>query len=412
MTATPVPRTQSGVARVPRVDAADGRPLVVHVVYRFDIGGLENGVVNLINRMPVDAYRHAVIALTEVTDFRHRVTRDVEIIALAKPPGHGFALYPTLFRIFRRLRPAIVHTRNLASLEAAVPAFAAGVPVRIHGEHGRDEGDLRGDSRKHQWLRRAHRPFVTHYVALSRDLRDYLHARIGVPAARISHIHNGVDTERFAPPAGPRVLAAGDPFVGPEVWRVGSVGRMQAVKDPLNLVDAFLRARELRPGLRDRMRLIMVGDGPLREKAQARLAAAGATAHAWLPGSRDDIPAVLSSLDCFVLPSRAEGISNTILEAMASEVPVVATDVGGNAELVVDGITGALVPPGDAEALAEAIARLADDPDAARRAGEAGGTRARAEFSLDAMVARYRGLYDVLRPARPTAATLVGGVSR
>jgi hypothetical protein len=113
-------------------------------MYRFDTGGLENGIVNLINHMPADRYRHAVIALSEVTDFRKRIQRDdVQFISLHKPPGHGIWLYPKLFRLFRRLRPAIVHSRNLAALEVQLPAWLAGVPVRIHGEHGRDIGDLR-----------------------------------------------------------------------------------------------------------------------------------------------------------------------------------------------------------------------------------------------------------------------------
>ena len=105
------------------------RPLVLHVMYRFDTGGLENGVVNLINHMPADAYRHAVLALTEVTDFSQRIQRkDVEFMALHKPSGHGIWQYPKLFKLFRQLRPHIVHSRNLAALEVQVPAWAAGVP--------------------------------------------------------------------------------------------------------------------------------------------------------------------------------------------------------------------------------------------------------------------------------------------
>ena len=123
----------------------DPRPLIAHVVYRFDIGGLENGVVNLINRLPEDRYRHAVVALTEVTDFRRRIVRDdVEFIALAKPPGQGIREWPALHRLFRQLRPSIVHTRNIAALEASLPALMAGVPVRIHGEHGWDSADPDG----------------------------------------------------------------------------------------------------------------------------------------------------------------------------------------------------------------------------------------------------------------------------
>ena len=140
----------------------DPRPLIAHVVFRFDVGGLENGVVNLINHLPRDAYRHAVISLTDITDFRRRVSRtDVEFIALEKPPGHAYRFYPRLYRLFREMRPAIVHTRNLAALETVVPAWVAGVPVRIHGEHGRDMLDLHGANRKYQWVRRA-LPAVRH----------------------------------------------------------------------------------------------------------------------------------------------------------------------------------------------------------------------------------------------------------
>ena len=155
-----------------KVPPTTSRPLVAHVVYRFDTGGLENGIVNLINHMPTSAYRHLVVALTEVVPgFARRIERDdVKFIALHKPPGHGAKLYPQLFRLFREQRPAIVHTRNLAALECQVPAALAGVPVRIHGEHGRDVGDLDGTRWRYQWLRRAYRPFVHKYVALSRDL--------------------------------------------------------------------------------------------------------------------------------------------------------------------------------------------------------------------------------------------------
>ena len=138
-----------------RINEHDPRPLVAHVMYRFDVGGLENGIVNLINHMPEDAYRHAIISMTEITDFRQRIQRDdVEFIALKKKPGHSLWLYPKLYRLFKELKPAIVHTRNLGALELAVPAWAAGVPSRIHGEHGRDVGDLDGSSKKYQWVRR------------------------------------------------------------------------------------------------------------------------------------------------------------------------------------------------------------------------------------------------------------------
>jgi glycosyltransferase involved in cell wall biosynthesis len=155
-----------------------------------------------------------------------------------------------------------------------------------------------------------------------------------------------------------------------------------------------VRALSLRPALRERMRLVMVGDGPLRAECRAVLAQAGVADLAWLPGERADVPALMRGLQGFVLPSLAEGISNTILEAMASGLPVIATAVGGNPELVSPGRTGELVPPDDVEAMAQALVRLAADPSRAAAMGRAGRAEVERRFSLQAMVAAYRALYE------------------
>jgi sugar transferase (PEP-CTERM/EpsH1 system associated) len=385
----------------------DSRPLVAHVVYRFDTGGLENGVVNLINHLGDDEFRHVVVALTEVTDFARRIRRaDVRCIALHKRPGQTWWLYPRLLRLLRALRPAIVHTRNLAALEVQPVAWAAGVPVRIHGEHGRDVGDYDGSHRGYQRQRRLYRPFVQHYVALSRDLRQYLVDKVHVPPARITQVCNGVDTQRFHPAAGGGAEPiAGCPFDPQRHWLVGTVGRMQTVKDQPTLARAFVHALAVAPALRARLRLVLVGDGPLRADCEAVLAAAGVRELAWLPGERADVPALMRGLHAFALPSLAEGISNTVLEAMASGLPVLATAVGGNPELVDEGRTGHLLPPADAPALARALAALATDPAHAAALGRAGRAAAEARFSLQAMVAAYRAVYD-----RGLRAAGVGGL--
>jgi sugar transferase (PEP-CTERM/EpsH1 system associated) len=373
----------------------DVRPLVLHVMHRFDVGGLENGVVNLINHMPAETYRHAVLAMTEVTDFRHRVKRsDVQFMALHKPPGHGVWQYRKLFKLFRQLRPAIVHSRNLSALEVQVPAWAAGVPVRVHGEHGRDVGDLDGSSVKYQRMRRLYRPFVHHYTALSRDLADYLQQKVHVSQAAITQAYNGVDTARFSPADGGTQPIAGCPFDPSQHWLVGTVGRMQTVKDQFMLANAFVMALRAAPQLADRLRLVMVGDGPLRAQVLAILEAAGVAHLAWLPGERNDVETVMRGLHAFALPSLAEGISNTILEAMASGLPVVATNVGGNAELVQHGLTGYIVPASNPQAMADRLAALATEPQQAQRMGQAGCQRVKDRFSMQAMVQTYQRVYD------------------
>lgn len=368
---------------------------IVHVVFRFDVGGLENGVVNLLNRLPEREWRHTVLALTEVADtFRRRVQRDdVDFFALGKGPGHLVAHYPRLHRLFREQAPDIVHTRNLAALEATVPAWTAGVPVRIHGEHGRDSSDPDGARRRYQWVRRAYSPFVSRYVALSGDLESYLVDRVGIRARRVVRICNGVDTERFRPSAPSDRAPDACPFVSGRHWIVGTVGRMDPIKDPVNLARGFVEALRRSPALRERLRLVFVGDGTCRDEVVRVLEQGGALELAWLAGERADVPDLMRIMDCFVLPSRGEGISNTILEAMSSGLPVVATRVGGNSELVEDGMTGRLVPVRNAGALAEQILAYAVDPATARRHGRAGRSRIERDFSLDVMVGRYRDLY-------------------
>lgn len=374
----------------------DSRPLVAHVVYRFDVGGLENGVVNLINRMPAERFRHAVIAMTEVSDFRQRVQRpDVQFHALHKPPGQGLRIAPAMVRLLRELRPAVVHTRNLGALEMALPAAWAGVPVRVHGEHGWDSNDPDGLSRKCRFVRRLYRPFVHRYVALSRHLQRYLVDAVGVPANRVVQLYNGVDTQRFRP-APQRTPIEGSPFNDPALWLVGTVGRLQAIKDQVLLARAFVRALERAPQARDRLRLVIAGEGALRASVEQVLREAGVESLAWLAGARDDVPDVLRGLDAFVLPSRAEGISNTILEAMATGLPIVATAVGGNVELLEHGVTGTLVPSGHVDAMATALLEDLAQPQLARQRGEAARSAVQRRFSLDSMVAAYGDLYERL----------------
>jgi sugar transferase (PEP-CTERM/EpsH1 system associated) len=371
----------------------------MHVVYRFAVGGLENGVVNLINHLPAERWRHAVLSLTDIdAAFAARIsTPGVMLHALQKPPGQGFRQWAALTRLFRQQRPAIVHTRNLAALEAQLPAWWAGVPGRVHGEHGRDAEDPDGSSRKHRWMRKAYSPFVQHTIALGRELADYCAKRIGTPSTRLHTIYNGVDTERFRPTHdGQRAALAGSPFNDPALWVVGSVGRMQTVKAQPVLAQAFVQALRDQPELQHRLRLVMVGDGPLRAPCEAILRDAGLLHLAWFAGERNDIPDVMRALDCFVLPSLAEGISNTILEAMASGLPVVATAVGATPELVVPGSTGLLVEPGQPQALAAAIAALAGNEKHARTLGRAATGRAQERFSLAAMVRAYDAVYRTL----------------
>jgi sugar transferase (PEP-CTERM/EpsH1 system associated) len=333
--------------------------------------------------------------LTDIdAGFAARIQRpDVQMLALHKPPGQGIWQFPKLFRVFRALRPAIVHTRNLGALEAQVPAWAAGVAGRVHGEHGRDADDVHGTNRRHILMRRVYRHFVHQHIALGGELASYLRASVGVPEAQLTAIYNGVDHQRFSP-AAQRQPIPGCPFTDPALWLVGTVGRMQTVKAQPLLAQAFVQLLQQQPALCETLRLVMVGDGALRAACEAILQQAGLAHLAWLPGARDDVPDVMRGLDCFVLPSLAEGISNTILEAMACGLPVLATHVGAASELLVEGQTGRLVPAGDVQALADGLRQLALSRGGARAMGQAGRLRVEQHFSLPAMVAAYQTVYE------------------
>jgi glycosyltransferase involved in cell wall biosynthesis len=165
------------------------------------------------------------------------------------------------------------------------------------------------------------------------------------------------------------------------------------VKDQTNLARAFVHALRHMPTARARLRLVIVGEGGLRGEIERILDEGHARDLAWLPGERADVPDVMRGLDCFVLPSLAEGISNTILEAMASGLPVIATRVGGNTELMEPGMTGRLVPAADSPALAREVLGYFSEPALARRHGRAGRNFVERRFSLDRMVDQYQELY-------------------
>ena len=370
-------------------------PLIAHVIHRLDYGGLENGLVNLINRMPPERYRHAILCLTDDNpEFRRRIQRpDVAVCALHKREGHDLGLYRRCWAQLRQWRPAIVHTRGLATLEMQLPAWLAGGRARVHGEHGWD-AQAGSEPRRRQQLRRICNPLVSHYIALSAELAAYLENVVGVSPTRVTRIINGVDSERFHPGQDRSPLPPG--FAPPGTWVIGAVGRLEKVKDHPNLVQAFIRLAETLPDARRRLRLVIVGEGSTRATLETLLDAAGLRELAWLPGARDDVPELLRAMDLFALPSQAEGISNTILEAMACGLPVVATAVGGNAELVVDGATGRLVPANDPQALAAALGELIDDPERMSAYGAAGRRRVEERFSMDAMTAAYLKVYDAV----------------
>lgn len=372
------------------------RPLICHIIYRLAVGGLENGLVNLINNLPDDAYRHAIVCVTVATDFRDRIRRgDVEIHEIRKRRGKDISAYGRMWRLLRRLRPKLVHTRNLPALDMIVPAWLAGVRKFVHSEHGLDLLEIDGKNARYNRLRRLSRAVVNRYVAVSDDLTNWLRDQIGVPSSRLETIYNSVDTDRFSPDL-PTRLVLPDGFAPRDAIVVGTVGRLDPLKNQLTLVEAFAQVLALCPELRQKLRLVIVGEGDQRGTIEAALAKACISDLVWLPGSRNDTAPLYRALDIFVLPSLREGISNTLIEAMASGRSVIATRVGGNPEVVRDGLTGLLVPPQNSAALAAAIQKYVEHPELRRAHAAAGRDYVCQRYNLETMLEKYDLLYRSL----------------
>jgi glycosyltransferase involved in cell wall biosynthesis len=299
-----------------------------------------------------------------------------EVNCLGVAPGLRAGLVYRLAREFARTRADVVHTHNNAPLIYGGPAARlAGVRAVVQTRHGQ----ATGTSRRHRLAFRVATLFAQRVVCVSEDSRR-LSADQGVAVRRLAVVRNGIDTSRFAY-LGP---VSGGPVV--------MVGRLV----PLKGVDTLLRSVALVVRRRPEFRLEVAGDGEARPGLEALTRELGLGGHVRFLGDVRDVPGLLARAAGVVLPSLSEGISLTLLEAMARGLPVVATDVGGNPEVVKDGVTGWLVPPADPEKLAAALLDLGAVCDLTRAMGRAGRDRVERLFDVRRMVAEYEGMYHQL----------------
>ncbi len=307
----------------------------------------------------------------------------------------------------RTLQPTILHSYNIGTILGVIPATLAGVPVRIHAEHGRDFPDLHGHSRKYNLLRRLLSPMIDTFVPVSRELEVWLRMRVEIAPDKIFRIVNGVDAETFHP-AKPdeEIFPECLEFADESCFIIGAVGRLTGVKNHAALLQAFQRLGEMVPEARPRLRLILVGDGPLRDALKAEAKTLKIDDRLWMAGARDDVPELMRGMHLFVLSSLAEGTALTLLEAMASGLPAVVTRVGDNAALVEEGETGLVITAGDTEALAKAMAFYLRNPSLAHQHGLKARQRAESEYDINIMVRRYLELYG--RLAREKAGIKAG----
>ncbi len=365
---------------------------VLHVVHGLRPGGMEYGVLKIVNGLParlIDS--HICTTMTPDAGMAAQLRADVGLHVVSRRPGNDPALIVKLARLFRQVRPDIVHTHAWGTLvEGLIASRLARIPVVIHGEHGTLQL-----KRYQAWVQKRAWSAADYVLSVSSRLSERMASSTGFPIDRITTIRNGVDLRRFV--RSTRADARHALSLSADAFVVGTVGRLVPVKDQVQLIDAVAELRQRgRP-----VTALIAGDGPLRMALERRAAERGVHADVQFLGHRPDVEQVLAALDVFVLSSSSEGLSNTLLEAMASGVAVVATAVGGADELIEDGRTGLLVPAGAAGPIADSIDLLAADPARRRAMAAAGRHRAETLFDHGRMIAEYTRLYtDAVRARR------------
>jgi sugar transferase (PEP-CTERM/EpsH1 system associated) len=354
---------------------------IAHVLLTLQPGGLENGVVNVVNGLDPGQFRSSICCLQKSGEFAARI-RDpaVRIAEMGLKPGNDLRLPFRLARLFRQWRVDIVHTRNAeAFFYGVLGARLAGVPVVIHSEHGRTFPE----SPRRAFMQRTLWRWANATFAVSKRLQEDMIRQIGVSPERFEVLYNGVDIERFKSDS-----AVPPPDTAKNEVIIGSVGRLVQVKNYPLLIQAMAR---LPAGARGR--LLLVGEGPERATLERTISELRLGDRVALLGHREDVSTLLRGMDIFVLPSFSEGMSNTLLEAMAAGVASLASNVGGNGEIIEDEVSGLLFPSGDIACAAEKLGRLVEDTALRTRIAAAGAARVRKEFSIEAMLRRYALLY-------------------
>jgi len=375
-----------------------GRLKVMLVTVGLGVGGTETQILEIASRLDRKRFDVLVCGLKKDRVVAEELrARGVRVSTLdGRGKGDLRVLY-RLARLIRAERPDLIHAfLGVANLASSLAGRLVGVPVIVWSY--RDVEVWK--SQAHWLVDRAGARWAEAITCCSDAVRQFVLARLGGPASKMVTIHNGVDLEAFRAPG---VASRPELSLRDGGCVIGTVTRLDEPKKGLTVLLHALAALARREGLPP-WQCLLVGDGPARARLEALAAELGLSGRVVFAGMRRDVPRVLPALDLFVCPSLYEGFGIAIVEAMAAGRPVVASAVGGIPEIVVDQDTGLLVPPGDATALAEAMAALLARPDQARQMGLRGRERARKMFSIETTVERHRQLYETLNARRARGA--------
>jgi glycosyltransferase involved in cell wall biosynthesis len=369
---------------------------VAFVVHVMQVAGAEVLVSETIRRLG-PKLSPVVFCLDSVGLLGERLRADgIDVVAFERKPGLDLSVANRMAAEIQQRGIEVVHAHQytpffyaaLAGLRARLHSRSA--PRVIFTEHGRHYPDI-VPTRRRVLNRLIFDRLADRINAVCAFSADALSRNDGFRRDRIDVIENGIDLPRYQVAADRNALKH-RLGLDPARRYVTIVARFHPVKDHRMLLEAFQRVASGRPDVD----LLLVGDGPLRGDLTEQAAARGISDRVHFLGVRDDVPDIMAASDVFALTSVSEAASLTLLEAMASRLPVVVTAVGGNPELVRAGVDGLLVPRGDAAATAQAIGALLDDPARARAMGESGAARVAEIFRLERTIGRYYDLYAEL----------------
>ena len=380
---------------------------ILHIVDSLGQGGLENGLVNLIQRLDPRHFEHTVCAIRKLGPNADRLPADrVQVTCLEKQASDSSFQVPALARAIRDARPHIVHTRNWGAVEGVLAGRWVRNCAVVHSEHGLEADTSSNEPKRRIWFRRLAFEMANQVLSVSYQLRGLHAQRTGFPEHKIKVIHNGVDERRFSPNAAVRVQVRRELGLADDEFCIGCVGNLLPVKDHMTLLEAMGAVAASRKF----WRLLIIGEGSERGKLEAFVNAQGWAKQVSFLGSTSRVSDLLNAMDVYVLPSVMEGISNSLLEAMATALPVVATDVGGNPEVVVDRESGLLFQCRNSRELAGHLVSLGQDRERRVQLGEQAVRRVQKEFSIESMLEKYEQLYDGLLAAAPAPVRAVAEV--
>ena len=362
------------------------------VVPSLVTAGMEMVVATLVRALARRGHEVGVTCTQEIGAIGEQLQSEGVSVALVPAPGVLTNLWPRdLARWFASRRPDIVHVHSGVWLKAARAArLAGGIPV-VHTVHG-----LLDEEPWHERpIKRAAAQRTAAIVTVSEALRRDLLGRVGVTDPAPQVILNGIDTHRFAPGAHSTVLRR-QMAVDDAALVIGHVGRMAPVKNHRLLLQAFARVAPTHPTAH----LALIGDGELRGELEALVDSLGIRARVCFAGEHREVAPLVADLDIFVLYSFSEGTSISLLEALASGIPCVATAVGGNVAVLDQGAAGRLVPSDDVEALARALDELLAAPALRHELGRRARERALDAYSEAAMTRAYEAVYERALAAR------------